>query len=121
MPGDTLPSDVMENPLSRTASADSMFESEEVPASAGGLEDDELKKQFSEQRVALEAALKGLKDGSLSEQEAAAVVERLVDGRVDMLRAELTSPTVARTMLGPLIQTIFAHMTEAPTNVREPS
>ena len=55
---------------------------------------------LSDQRVELEAALKGLKDGSLSEQEAAAVVERLVDARVDGLRAELSTPATARKIFG---------------------
>eukprot|EP01052_Picozoa_sp_SAG31_P034357 SAG31_NODE_4005_length_3672_cov_2.293031_3_plen_128_part_00 len=75
-------------------------------------------------RAELEAALRGLKDGSLTEQDAAAVVERLidarvsrVDSRVDRLRAELTTPAEAKTILGPLVQSVFAHMTEAPTNV----
>ena len=71
---------------------------------------------LSDQRVELEAALKGLKDGSLSEQEAAAVVERLVDARVDGLRAELSTPATARKIFGALVQNMFAYMTEAPTN-----
>ena len=40
-------------------------------------------------RSELEGALKGLQDGSLSEQEAAAVMERMMDARVSDLRTEL--------------------------------
>ena len=72
-------------------------------------------------RSELEATLQGLKDGEVSEQQAAAVLERLMVDRaedaVDRLRKELSTVDVAQTMLGPLVQTIFAHMTEAPTNV----
>ena len=40
-------------------------------------------------RSELEGALKGLQDGSLSDQEAAAVMERMMDARVSDLRTEL--------------------------------
>jgi hypothetical protein len=39
-------------------------------------------------RSELEGALKGLQDGSLSDQEAAAVMERMMDARVSDLRTE---------------------------------
>ena len=69
----------------------------------------------------LEKTLKGLKDGALSEQQAAAVLKRLMDSRVDdgidRLRKELATGVVGETLLRPLIQKVFAHMTEAPTNV----
>ena len=107
--------DIVENPLPR--SSDSNAEKDQTSVAADSQGDTDLNSTTAA-RSELEATLKGLKDGSLSEQQAAAEMERLIDGRVDLLRAELTTQPTARTLLGPLIQTIFAHMTEAPTNVR---
>ena len=64
----------------------------------------------SARRAELEAALRGLKEGSVSEQEAAGVIERMVDD----LRDELSSPAKP-SVLGPVIQSVVARMTEAPT------
>ena len=73
----------------------------------------------SKRRAELEAALTGLKDGSLSEQQAAAVIDDTMARQIEDLRAELSTPIstgVSNNILGPVIQSVFAHMTEAPTN-----
>ena len=107
--------DVVENPLPAQGEEErAMADSMESSSSRGDTPVDPATPGRSE----LEAVLEGLMDSSLSKQQAAAEMERLIDGRVDRLRDELTTDFTGRELLGPLIQTIFAHMTEAPTNVR---
>ena len=67
----------------------------------------EEKSTSSQAREALEEALLGLKDGSVSEAEAAAVVEALIDARM--------SASDGNSGLKSAIKSVFAHLTEAPT------
>lgn len=60
-------------------------------------------------RKDLEAALRGLKDGLVNEEEAAAVVHRLINSELDARFASGQG-------LEPVIRSVFAHLTEAPTN-----
>jgi hypothetical protein len=60
-------------------------------------------------RQELEAALRGLKDGSVAEGDAAAVVQRLINSELDARLADGKG-------LEPIIRSVFAHLTEAPTN-----
>jgi hypothetical protein len=69
-----------------------------------------------QRRSQLEAALRGLKDGTLSEQEAAQVLDGLMKTQIDDLRAELTSPATGIALLNSVIKTAVAHLTETPTN-----
>ena len=71
-------------------------------------------------RSQLEAALKGLKDGTLSEQEAAEVMDRLMISQIDELRAELTSADTGSKLLHEAIRSAVAHLTETPTNCTRP-
>ena len=66
----------------------------------------EEKSASCQAREALEEALRGLKDGSVSEAEAAAVVEALIDARMS---------SDGNSGLKSAIKTVFAHLTEAPT------
>jgi hypothetical protein len=67
----------------------------------------------------LEAALRGLREGKTTEHEAMAVLDRLMDERMERLLANKTDGPFARgTGLGleSLAKAVFARMTEAPTN-----
>jgi hypothetical protein len=64
-------------------------------------------------RADLEAALSGLRDGSVTEAEAALAIERLMDSRVEtkLLDAADRGSNVARAIMSAL-----AHLSEAPSN-----
>lgn len=80
----------------------------------------QLENSASLRRSQLESALKGLKDGTLSEQEAAEVLDRLMVSHVAELRAELTSPDSGAKVLHAVIKSAVAHLTETPTNCTRP-
>jgi hypothetical protein len=58
----------------------------------------------------LETALRGLREGSVTEAEAMAVLERLMDDRIDARMAGIPGS------LESTVKSIFARLTEAPTN-----
>lgn len=100
-------SGTVENPLvSEGGTADAPAPGAPVPVDS----------KVSARRVQLELALKGLKDGTLSEQEAAEVMDRLVVSQVEELRAELTSAFTGTRLLHDVIKSTVAHLTETPTN-----
>ena len=67
--------------------------------------------------VDMEKALEGLQDRSKSEQEVVAVMEELVQAKVDVavnaLEARLAS---SDRNLESTVRSVFGHLTEAPTN-----
>eukprot|EP01043_Picozoa_sp_COSAG02_P003178 COSAG02_NODE_76_length_41115_cov_60.967817_5_plen_152_part_00 len=101
-----------ENPLAIDPNAGSAV-SAVVSAPAGDVASNSA---VNTRRAELEATLRGLKDGSLTEEQAAVAMDRLVASQIsegiDGLRAELTSANTLHAM----IKTAVAHLSEAPTN-----
>ena len=68
-------------------------------------------------RSDLEAALSGLRDGTVSEAEAALTIERLVERLVDSrAEAKLQAAGVRGSTVERYIMSAMAHLSEAPTN-----
>ena len=116
--------DIVTNPLDAVPARPGPAHNQEANALAdiSSQEDTTINSTPAQLRSALEAALKGLKEGNLSEQQATVVLERLVDGRadaaVDRRLKGLATEAGFQTMLRPIIQTACAHLAEAPPNVR---
>jgi hypothetical protein len=67
-------------------------------------------------RTELESALAGLRDGSVSEGDAMAVMERMVDARIDTKLQLKAGGAVTGHWLEVGVKAVVAQLTEAPTN-----